>query len=113
MFRILVGASLAVALTFALAPASEVKGKITSINGDTISVTVTPPKGEKKGEKKTLTADKDVKVYQLVKKKRVEVPDGLKAAALQNLGKKGVAATLNVNDDSKKVTEITLGKKKK
>jgi hypothetical protein len=112
MFRILASASLAVALTFALAPASEVKGKITRINGDTISVTTTAAKGEK-GEMKTLTADKDVKVYKLEKKKRVEVPDGLKAAELQNIGKKGIAATLIVDDDTKKVTEITLGKKKK
>jgi hypothetical protein len=112
MFRILAGVSLVVALSFALAPASEVKGKITSISGQTISLTTTAAKGEK-GEKKTLTAAKDVKVYQMVKKQRVEVPDGLKATELQNLGKKGVTATLIVDDDTKKVTEITLSKKKK
>jgi hypothetical protein len=112
MFRILAGASLVVALTFALTSASEVKGKITRVNGDTISVTTAAPKGEK-GEMKTLTADKEVMVYRLVKKKRVEVPEGMKAADFQNIGKKGVTATLIVDDDTKKVTEITIGGKKK
>ena len=113
MFRVLAGATLALALTIALAPASEVKGKITRVNGNSISITTTPSDGEKP-EMKTLIADKDVMVYRLVKKKRVEVPDGLKATDFQNIGKNGVVATVIINDDAKRVTEITIsaGKKK-
>jgi hypothetical protein len=111
MLRILACAVLVLTLTFALATASEVKGNITRINGNSISITTTPS-GDEKAVMKTLTADKDVMVYRLVKKKRVDVPEGLKAADFQNIGK-GVTATLIVNDDTKKVTEITIGGKKK
>jgi uncharacterized protein YbaA (DUF1428 family) len=82
--------------------------------GNTITITTTPDSGEKPVTK-TLTVDKELMVYRLVKKKRVDVPDG-KATDFQKIGKNGVAATVIVNDDSKRVTEITIAaaaKKKK
>jgi hypothetical protein len=112
MFRILAGTFLVAAMTIAMAPASEVKGQITNVKGNTISVTTAPSDGQA-GVAKTFTADKEVMIYKLEKKKRVELPDGLKTTELQNIDKKGVTATLIINDDTKKVTEITLGGKKK
>ena len=110
MFRVLAGAALVLAMSFGIASAESVKGKITRISGDTITFTAKAAKGQK-GESKTYDASKDVKVYKMDKKTRLDVADGLKAAELQNLGKKGIQATLNVVDN--KVTEITIGGKKK
>jgi hypothetical protein len=112
MVRTLACAVLVLAMTFALATASELKGNITRVNGNSISFTTTATADEK-AQAKTLTADKEVMVYRLVKKKRVEVSEGLKATDFQNIAKGGVAATVIINDDTKKVTEITLGGGKK
>ena len=112
MVRNLACAALIVALTFALAPASELKGKITRVTATTITITTTPPAGER-AETKTLTVDKELMVFRMEKKKRVEVSDGLKAADFKNLDKNGVTATVIINDDVKRVTEITIGTGKK
>ena len=61
---------------------------------------------------KTYDAIKDVKVYKMDKKTKLEVAGGLTAPEFTNLGKKGLAVTLNVNGDNK-VTEITIGRGKK
>jgi hypothetical protein len=111
MLRTLASAALILALTFSVALADTVKGKITKIDGDTISITVGASKTEK-GEMKTYTAAKDVKVYKMDKKTKVDVAGGLTAPDFTDLGKKGLAASLEVNGDNK-VTEITIGGKKK
>ena|SRR5947209_290001 len=110
MFRVLAGTALVIAMSFGVVSAESVKGKITRISGDTITFTAKAPKGQK-GESKSYDAAKDVKVYKMDKKTRLDVSDGLNAAELKNLGKKGVQATLTVVDN--KVTEITIGGKKK
>ena len=46
-------------------------------------------------------------------KKRVEVSYGLKASEFKNIDKNGVTATVIINDDVKRVTEITIGTGKK
>ena len=112
MLRTLASAALILALTFAVASADVVKGKITKIDGDTISFTVAPAAKGEKGEMKTYTAAKDVKVYKMDKKTKVDVAGGLTAPDFTDLGKKGLAASLEVNGDNK-VTEITIGGKKK
>jgi hypothetical protein len=112
MFRILAGSILILAMTFALASASELKGKITKVTATTITMVTTSDSGQK-GVTKTLTVYKDLMVFRLVKKKRVDVPDGLKSDDFKNLGSGGISATVIVNDDIRKVTEITLGSGKK
>ena len=103
MVRTLVGASLLLALTFGLVAADEIKGKITKIAGDRITITSTD------AGTKTFPADKEIKVYKLEKKKRIELTDGLKAAELKSGD--GVAATIITFEN--KVTEITIGTGKK
>jgi hypothetical protein len=101
MVRTLVGASLALILTFSLVNADEIKGTI-KIVGQRITIT------SKDAGTKTYPADKELKVYKLEKKKRVELPDGLKSAEVKD----GVSATIITYEN--KVTEITIdGKKKK
>ena len=111
MLRNLVCASLVVAMTFALVSAEEIKGKLTKIDGDKISVNVGATKTEA-GEAKTFDVLKDVKVYKVEKKTKTDVAGGLTAAEFKDIGKKGLYVRLNVNGDNK-VTEITIGGKKK
>jgi ABC-type nitrate/sulfonate/bicarbonate transport system substrate-binding protein len=99
-------AILALCVTFAMA--ETVKGKITKIGDGKITVTT-----GKKGETKSMDYEiaKDVKVLKQEGKDKVELQGGLKNEALQNIGKKGVNATLNV--DGNRVTEIVIGSGKK
>ena len=111
MFRVLAGAVLVGVMTFGVASAETVKGKVTRISGDSLTITAKAAVKGQKGEAKSYDIAKDVKVYKMDKKTRLDVADGLKAAELQNLGKKGIQATLTVVDN--KVTEITIGGKGK
>lgn len=95
------------ACTVGFAMAETVKGKITKIDGNKITVEVGK---DKKVE--TFEAAGSVKVVKLdADKKATDVAGGLKAEPLQNLGKKGLGAILNV--EGGKVTEITLQAPKK
>jgi hypothetical protein len=105
--RKFVGAVAILAVSFGIAMAEEIKGKITKIEGDKISIV----SGKDKAPK-TLDLAKDVKVSKMDKKDKVAVAGGLKAEQLQNIdAKKGVNATLVTTDG--KVTEIILGGGKK
>ncbi|HEX3315042.1 MAG TPA: hypothetical protein VHR72_09140 [Gemmataceae bacterium] len=112
MLRTLACAALILAVTFTLASAEEVKGRITKVEGDKISFTVAPAAKGQKGEMKTYDAVKDVKVYKMDKKTKLDVAGGLTAPEFANLAKRGIPVTLNVNGDNK-VTEITIGRTKK
>src|SRR5688572_23801637 len=104
MIRNLLCAVALVALSFSLAMAKPVKGKITRIEGDKIHFqTSDNKKTGVKGEAKTYDVAPSVKVTK--GKDREAVQGGLKADALSNIGKKGVGATLEV--DGNKATEIT------
>lgn len=113
MLRNIVCAGIVLTASIGLVMAEPVKGRITAIDGNKITIVVGAKKGEK-GESKTYDAAANVKVQKASGKDKVEpLAGGLKAAELQNIdAKKGVGATLEVNGTS--VTEITIsgGKKK-
>ncbi len=84
-----------------LAVAEDIKGKITKIDGQKITVEV-------KKEAKELDAAKDCKVCKVVEGKEEEVTGGLTGLKVG----KGIGAVLTV--DGGKVTKIVIsGKKKK
>jgi hypothetical protein len=110
--RKFVGAVAILAISFGIAMAEELTGRITRIDGN--KVTFQEKKGKEYGDAKDYDVAKDVKVSKMDKKDKVAVADGLKAAELQNIdAKKGKGAKINV--EGGKVTEITLtgGKKAK
>lgn len=97
------------ALCVGFAVAEQVKGRITKISGNKVTV-VSGKKGETQTKEYELA--KDVKVLKQEKKDKLELPGGLKNEALQNIdGKKGVNATLEVTEG--KVTEIIVAAPKK
>ena len=111
--RKFVGAVAILAVSFGIAMAEELTGKITKIDGGKITF-----EEKKKGDKefqpaKTYETTADVKVSKVGKDGKVAVADGLKAAELQGIdAKKGKGAKINV--EGGKVTEITIvGAKKK
>jgi len=90
--------------------AETLKGRITKI--DDKSVTIVVGKKDQKMEKTFDLASK-VKVSKGAKKGVTEeLSEGLKAEALQKLGKKGLHATVII-DASNKVSEIVIGEAKK
>lgn len=97
-------------LSVGLAAAENVKGKITKIDDKKVTV-VTGKKDAK--ETKEYDLDKDCKFSKTENGTKTELTGGLKSDTLQNLGKKGVFATVTITDN--KVTEVTIGggKKKK
>ena len=92
--------------------AETIKGRITKISGDSVSVVV----GDKK-EAKSYPITKDTTFNQLVKKDDKEVKEkiegGVKASVFQKISDKGIGATIEINDTTKAVTDITLSAKKK
>jgi hypothetical protein len=108
--RKFVGAVAILAISFGIAMAEELKGKITKIDGS--KITFQEKKGKEYGDPKDYDA-KDAKVSKMDKKDKVAVAGGLSADELKNIdAKKGKQATINV--EGGKVTEIILtgGKKK-
>lgn len=111
MLRNVMCAVAVLGLSLGLAFAEPVKGKITAIEGGKLTAVVgADKKAGKAGESKTFDIAKGCKVCKMDGKNKVEVPGGLGADELKNLGK-GVGATLEVNDG--KVSEIILGGAKK
>ncbi len=111
MIRKLVCSVAILGLSLGLALAEEVKGRITKIDDKKVTVVT-----GKKDDKKTMEYDlaKDCKVSKMENKAKVELTGDARKEALANIdGKKGVFATVTV--DNGKVTEIVLGggKKKK
>jgi hypothetical protein len=111
MLRNILCAVALVALSLGLAMADTVKGRITKIDGGKVTVDGIGAKKGEKGESKTFDLAKDVKVSKKENKETSALEGGLKNEMLKDLGKKGVGATLEVNDN--KVTEIILTVPKK
>jgi hypothetical protein len=107
-----------VALSFTVARAEDIKGKITKIADG--KVTITPGKFNKETKKfesedpKTLTLAKDVKVYKIKfnktdkKVEKEELSEGLNADAVKNITSDGVRGSVITNSDGQ-VTEIHIG----
>ena len=101
MLRKILCAVTILAISLSVAMAETIKGKITKIDGNKITVVV----GK---ETKELEASKDVKLFKMDGKEKVKVDGGLPGV---KVGTKGKGATLEVTDG--KVTEITFPGKKK
>jgi hypothetical protein len=114
MLKKFIGAVVLV-LVGSIALAETLRGVITAVEGDKVSITVRK-KGEKKGEKKEFTLAKDAKIF-LVKgkddKEKKDVSD-LKKAIADSKGGKGVIASVEVTDVEKgPITEVNYGGKRK
>jgi hypothetical protein len=91
-------------------PINQVKGKITKISGDSVTVMV-----KKKNDtvEKKYTMAKECKVCKFEEDKKVALDGGLKASVFKDIdAEKGVAATLILNDQDQ-VTEVIVGTAKK
>jgi hypothetical protein len=100
VMRKLVGAVVVLAFCFSVAVAEDIKGKITKIDDQKVTIMV-------KDAEKSYPLAKDVKLLM----GKEPLAGGLKASVFQKLDpKKGVAATVVVTDN--KVTEIRVQKKK-
>src|SRR5947209_19337819 len=98
-------------LCFTFVTAETIKGRITKISADSVSIRTGKDK-----EAKSYPIDKDCKFIQLEKKDDKEgktIEGGVKASVFKDISDKGLGATIEVNDTSKKVTSITLSAKKK
>ena len=105
MLRNVLCAVAVLGLSLGLATSAEIKGRITKIDGNKITVD-TGKKGE--SDEKVFEADKDVKVS----KKTEDGKEALSGLSAITTGKKGVGAVLTTNADNK-VTAITLVARKK
>lgn len=114
MFRTLAATAVVLTLSLGLAMADPVKGRITKVEGKSITMMVgASVKKEIKGEEKKFEAAADVKVNKMNKEgEKTALTDGLGAAELKSIDAKGVGAILDVKDG--KVVEVTItgGKKK-
>jgi hypothetical protein len=124
MLRKVVCAVVVLALGVGVAFADEIRAVITKVEGNKVTFAPIEGKGKdaKKGEEKTMTAVKDVKVFKAKfnkDTKKIEAGDpideGLKADVFKKIGDKGRFAIIVTDNDNKKITEIRVlgGKKKK
>ena len=111
--RKFVGAVAILAISFGVAMAEEIKGRIVKIDDKKVSFQTFDKETKKFGDAKDYDLAKDCKFCTMLKDEKKELEGGLKASRLQKIDpEKGVGAKLNVVDG--KVTEIILsGKKKK
>ena len=113
MLRKLVCAVAILGISFSVAMAEELKGRITKVADSKVTFQVYDKETKKFGDAKTYEAAEDVKVNKMDDEKKVIVEGGLKASDFSKINAEtGLRAMINVTDG--KVTEITLaGKKKK
>jgi hypothetical protein len=122
MLRKAVCAAAVLVFAFSVATAEEINGRITKIEGGKITVASKYDKETKKfAEEKTYPLATNVKVMTAKfnkEEKKVEAGEplqgGLKNERLQNIGERGVRATV-ITNDAGQVTEILVrqGKRKK
>lgn len=106
MVRKALCAMVVAAFGLAVASGETFKGKIIKINEKSLTFQV------KDQDAKNYDLAKSVKVFQLKKKEKEEVSEGLKAEVLKNIPDTGLRAMIVTGDDNK-VTEIVIGGKKK
>jgi len=109
MMRKFVCASVVLVLVGTIALAESVRGTITKITDDEVTITVREKGKKGKGESKTFKLTATAKVFKIKGKDDTEDSklSDLKKA-VEDGGKRGVGATIEVNDD-KKITEIKFG----
>ena len=100
-----------VVLCITLVSAETIKGRITKISGDSVSVVVGKDK-----EAKSYPIAKDATFSQMGKKDDKEVKEkiegGVKASVFQKIGDKGISAMIVTDDTTKSVKEVILSVKK-
>jgi hypothetical protein len=110
MLRKFLCASVVLVLVGTIALAETLRGTITKVTDDEVTITVRAGKGKKgKGKEQTFKINAGAKVLKVKGKDDTEDSklSDLKKA-VEDGGKRGVTATIEVNDD-KKVTEIKYG----
>jgi hypothetical protein len=121
MLRKAVCAAAVLVFAFSVAVAEEINGNITKVEDGKITVGKYDKETKKVGDEKTYTLAKDVKVLTAKfnkEEKKFEAGEplqgGLKNDRFQNIGERGVRATI-VTNDAGQVTEIRvrMGKRKK
>jgi hypothetical protein len=125
MLRKAVGAAVILVLCVGVALADEIRAVITKVEDNKVTFFPIEGKGKdaKKGEEKTMTAVKDVKVVKGKFDKEAmkfvagdPIEGGLKNEMFTKIGDKGRGALLITDADNKKITEIRVfkgkGKKK-
>jgi hypothetical protein len=122
MLRKVIGASLVLVLSAGFVFADEIRAVITKVEGDKITFAPIEGKGKdaKKGDEKTMTVSKDVKVVGMKfnpDTKKAEAGDaiegGLKHKMFTAISEKGVRATVITDADNKTITEIRVFQRKK
>src|SRR5262245_1629747 len=107
MLRRFVSAAVGVVAIAGLALAKDYKGVITKIDAEGKKITF---KVEGEDKAKTFTYDDDTKFVNAAGK---EMKAKGVAKLAEALGDKGAPATITTDDDDKKVTKVTMGKRKK
>ena len=128
MLRKLVCAMFVLTVSIGFLAAEEIRGVITKVDGDKITVQKYKKgekgkQGEKDGEPVVITVGKDAKIAKakFSAEKKLEagdaLADGLKNEVFTKIGEKGVSVRITTDDTSKAATTIlvmpTFGKKKK
>jgi hypothetical protein len=110
MLRKVLGSVVVLAVFCGFVSAETLKGKITKIEGKTLSFATVDKETKKVGEAKEYKIADDVKVMVGGKEKK-ELAGGLTNERLTKFGKKGINATIEVNEGV--VTAITIAPAKK
>ncbi len=126
MFRKLVCAVFVMTVSLGLLAAEEIRGVVTKVDGDKVTVQKFKKgekgkKGEKDGDPIVITVAKDAKIAKAkLADKKLEageaLADGLKNEIFTKIGEKGVGVLITTDDTSKAATQILVvvgGKKKK
>jgi|ERR1043165_4213668 hypothetical protein len=108
MFRQGLFALAVLIMCLTLATAETIKGKITKISENSVSVKVG------KDEAKSYPIAKDCQFLRLVKKDKDDkgteekIEGGVKSSVLSKLPEKGISATVTTDDKTKQVTKILI-----
>ncbi|MSU79019.1 MAG: hypothetical protein EXS16_13100 [Gemmataceae bacterium] len=124
MFRKLVCAMFVMTVSLGLLAAEEIRGVVTKVDGDKVTVQKFKKgekgkQGEKDGDPIVITVAKDAKIAKAkFADKKLEageaLADGLKNEIFTKIGEKGVGVRITTDDTSKAATQIlVVGKKKK
>src|SRR5437016_14223058 len=99
MLRKIVCALFVLGVSLGIAMGDELKGKIVKVGEKKVTFQTYDKKTKTVGEAKDYDLSKDVKVYKMEKKTKVDVAEGLKAEAFSKIdAEKGLQATIVTSD---------------
>lgn len=116
MFRRFVGAVVVLAVALGVGLAEEIKGKITKISDESVSIAAYDKETKKYADAKSYPLAKDAK-FIMVKKvedkeEKTAIEGGAKASVFTKLPKDGLSASVEVKDSKVVEIRIKAGKKK-